>query len=64
MEYKHFMRQLFEYMPSNNLRRNPNFFGWFNEIADSRLEQLSDFFVGTIPGKRTDKYRHSDFAKV
>ena len=63
MEQSHFYKSLLRYMPlfTAELLDNPAFISYIEEQGSSKIFELSDFIMLTLPTPRTDYYKSSNF---
>ena len=66
MEYKHFFRQLSNYIPeaASSLLENENFLEYIQTYGDKKVYEVADFMMMTMPNPRTDHYANSNFFKI
>jgi len=64
MEYKHFLPFVAKYVPDGVLRRSANFNTFLRRESATRLFELADFMMLTLPKPRIDFYKSSDFLDI
>lgn len=64
MEYKHFRPFVAKYVPDGVLRRSANFNTFLRRESATRLFELADFMMLTLPKPRIDFYKSSDFLDI
>lgn len=66
MEYKHFYKQLENYIPTaaHFLEENPYFKEFFRNNAYELVYEFSDFLMMTLPQPRIEKYSKTNFYEI